>query len=112
MGQVDHQPYRELDGLAAALLEDGAAGMVAEDGRSCPPTADARDCSGGTTVTIDIGRPLDLGDLVQRRAEADAVIAGTCRLAGALERMVEHLTEGSEGRGVGQCPSVDSRVGR
>lgn len=62
------------------------------------------------TVTIDIGGPLDLGDLVQRRAEPEAAIAGTCRLADTLERMVAHMSEAGEGLGADQLPPVDPRL--
>jgi 1-acyl-sn-glycerol-3-phosphate acyltransferase len=62
------------------------------------------------TVTIDIGRPLDLGDLRQRRAESETVRVGTRRLALTLERMVGHMNETDEGRGADLSPPVDSRL--
>lgn len=43
------------------------------------------------TVTIDIGRPLDLTDLRQRGPEPKAVRDGTRRLADTLRQMVEEL---------------------
>jgi len=46
-----------------------------------------------TTVTISIGRPLDLTDLTQRGAVPDAVDAGTRRLADTLGRMLEELAD-------------------
>lgn len=61
-----------------------------------------------TTVTIDVGRPLDLTDLRQRGPEPEAVSAGTRRLADTLARMVEELADGC---GADLSPPVDSTQG-
>lgn len=60
------------------------------------------------TVTVEIGRPLDLTDLRHRGAESDAVSAGTRRLADTLTRMVEEL---ADERGADLSPTVDSHQG-
>ena len=60
------------------------------------------------TVTIEIGRPLDLTDLRHRGAEPDVVSAGTRRLADTPTRMVEEL---ADERGADLSPTVDSHQG-
>lgn len=61
-----------------------------------------------TTVSINVGRPLDLTDLREQGLEPEAVSAGTRRLADTLARMLEQL---SDGRGTGLSPSLDLHVG-